>query len=1014
MSVVILVQILFLLLHYPVDCSSSVICHPNESSALLQFKDTLTSHTNSYAYCGDKLPAIDTWVKDTDCCLWDGITCDGLTGDVIGLDLSCRPLGGKIAPNTTLLLLSHLQRLNLAYTYFDDSSIPSSGFSLWTNLTYLNLSTCGLSGQTPSDLHRLSKLVSLDLSGNDLEFDFNTNGLENILANLTELIDLDLSEVNMSLISSEAFLNLSSSLRTLRFSDCSLRGNFDGDFARFKSLELFDLSYNNDFVLNMTTANWPSSLRSLNLYATGSSGELLEHSIGNLKSMEYLDLSFNNLFGLIPTSLGNLESLEYLYLRNNNLSGSVPHTLGNLKQLKFLDLSSNHFSGQIPDIYADLRKLEFLYLFGNDFSGQLPPSMFKFTELYSLDISFNNLNGTIPSWLFALPSLNGLDLQNNNLNGPIKHFQNPHHSSLKYVRLSDNMIDGPIPISIFELTNLTELDLSSNKLSGIIEWSMLQKLKNLENLNLSNNSQLSLTSNTDISFNLTNLWKMTLSSCNITEFPYFLSTQQALTALDLSNNRIHGQFSKQKSEGWKSLQFLNLSGNFLTGLDQHPWQNIDTLDLNFNWLQGQLSVPPPSIRQFMVSNNRLSGEIPSFICNLGSIQVLDLSNNGFSGLIPKCLGIMMNWLVILDLRNNNFSGKIPEVFGNSGSLVYLNLHGNNFEGPLPPSLGNCSGLRILDFGNNNIRDTFPHWLEALPNLEILILRSNSFHGEVGDPSVDHPFPSLQILDLSHNHFTGFVPIKLMQNLKSVVYVDKDANLPEYVGDKLFVGRYQYFLVDAPLISLIIKGWGVELRKILTILTVVDCSSNEFRGEIPEEIGMLKSLVVLNFSHNSLTGRIPLSFANLTNMESLDLSSNKLVGEIPSQLTLLSFLAVLNLTFNQLKGQIPQGKQFNTFANDSYVGNLGLCGFPLSQKCSSGEPPQLSPSPIPHEEEDSQGWFDWKFALMGYGCGMVFGLSMGYIVLATRKPQWIVRIIEERQHRRVRRPYPRRTTRRRNH
>ena len=239
-------------------------------------------------------------------------------------------------------------------------------------------------------------------------------------------------------------------------------------------------------------------------------------------------------------------------------------------------------------------------------------------------------------------------------------------------------------------------------------------------------------------------------------------------------------------------------------------------------------VPPPSIRQFTISNNRLSGDIPSLICNLSSVQVLDLSDNGFSGMLPECLGNMVDYLVILDLRNNNFSGRIPKVLQNSGSLVYLNLNGNNFEGPLPPSLGNCSGLRILDSGNNNINDTFPHWLdlEALPNLEILILRSNSFHGEIGNSMIEYPFPELQIFDISYNQFTGLLPIKHMQHLQSSVEVNGDADLPEYVGDKLFAGRNQYFSVVAPRISLIIKGSGVELQKILAVLTVVDCSSND--------------------------------------------------------------------------------------------------------------------------------------------------------------------------------------------
>ncbi|KAL7207601.1 hypothetical protein ACSBR1_029533 [Camellia fascicularis] len=117
-----------------------------------------------------------------------------------------------------------------------------------------------------------------------------------------------------------------------------------------------------------------------------------------------------------------------------------------------------------------------------------------------------------------------------------------------------------------------------------------------------------------------------------------------------------------------------------------------------------------------------------------------------------------------------------------------------------------------------------------------------------------------------------------------------------------------------------------------VFSIIDLSSNNFQGDIPKSIAKFNSLRGLNLSHNNLTGHIPTSLPNLTNLESLDLFSNKLVGKIPWQLTSLMFLEVLNLLDNQLVGSIPQGRQFNTFRNDSYSWNLALCGIPLSKKC----------------------------------------------------------------------------------
>ena len=41
----------------------------------------------------------------------------------------------------------------------------------------------------------------------------------------------------------------------------------------------------------------------------------------------------------------------------------------------------------------------------------------------------------------------------------------------------------------------------------------------------------------------------------------------------------------------------------------------------------------------------------------------------------------------------------------------------------------------------------------------------------------------------------------------------------------------------------------------------------------------------------------------------------------------------------------------------------------------------------------KGFISWKVVAMGYGCGIIFGLSMGYIVFTTGKPKWFVKLVE---------------------
>ena len=79
--------------------------------------------------------------------------------------------------------------------------------------------------------------------------------------------------------------------------------------------------------------------------------------------------------------------------------------------------------------------------------------------------------------------------------------------------------------------------------------------------------------------------------------------------------------------------------------------------------------------------------------------------------------------------------------------------------------------------------------------------------------------------------------------------------------------------------------------------------------------------------------------------------------------------MLNLSQNQLTRSIPQEKQFGTYENNSYDGNLELCGFPLSIKCSTDE--LMLPPPLPsvfQEDHDSSfaSGFGWKAVLIGYG------------------------------------------------
>ncbi|XP_015164280.1 probable LRR receptor-like serine/threonine-protein kinase At3g47570 [Solanum tuberosum] len=112
---------------------------------------------------------------------------------------------------------------------------------------------------------------------------------------------------------------------------------------------------------------------------------------------------------------------------------------------------------------------------------------------------------------------------------------------------------------------------------------------------------------------------------------------------------------------------------------------------------------------------------------------------------------------------------------------------------------------------------------------------------------------------------------------------------------------------------------------LKTIVELDLSCNHFSGMIPSQLGDLQNLKSLDLSNNSFLDSIPLSFAKLISLEYLDLSLNALSGSIPKSLEKLLYLKTINVSFNNLEGEIPNDGVFVNSTLQSFLGNRGLCG-----------------------------------------------------------------------------------------
>ncbi|XP_057841043.2 putative receptor-like protein kinase At3g47110 [Cryptomeria japonica] len=273
----------------------------------------------------------------------------------------------------------------------------------------------------------------------------------------------------------------------------SAPSNDNGSFNDEQALLAFKNSLTSDpnsflsvWDVNTNVCNWTGiscnklmRVSTVNLESLGLVSQI-SPVLGNLSSLEVLDISNNSFHDVIPDLGQNLSNLKELHLLGNQLSGPIPTSLGNCSKLKFLDLSLNSLNGNVPLQLRKLSSLQRLLLYDNFLTSSrtLPflSALINCSSLKTLYLGFNHLaENLFPSIGNLSAELTVLSLQQNLIGGRIPQ-EIGNLTKLILINFTGNALTGPIPSELEMLKDLERLYLGQNKLQGPIPWEIAPML----------------------------------------------------------------------------------------------------------------------------------------------------------------------------------------------------------------------------------------------------------------------------------------------------------------------------------------------------------------------------------------------------------------------------------------------------------------------------------------------------------------------------------------------------------
>ncbi|KAL7149606.1 hypothetical protein ABFS83_05G052500 [Erythranthe nasuta] len=227
---------------------------------------------------------------------------------------------------------------------------------------------------------------------------------------------------------------------------------------------------------------------------------------------------------------------------------------------------------------------------------------------------------------------------------------------------------------------------------------------------------------------------------------------------------------------------------------------------------------------------------------------------------------------------------------------------NSLSGEIPVAFGELKSLQRLDLSQNHLTGWIPSELgNVCGSLVELKLSKNNITGTI--PVSFSSCSWLQILDLSSNNLTGPFPDSILSSLSSLEKLLLSSNrisggLPSSISfcKKLKVVDFSSNMLSGNIPPDICPG--------AVLLEELRAPDNALSGQIPPQLSLCSEMRIIDFSINYLNGSIPVELGNLGNLEQLIAWYNGLEGNIPAELGKCKKLKNLILNNNRLSGGIP--------------------------------------------------------------------------------------------------------------